>query len=58
MSIGVRFISEVVYRNTFNRTHKALTLHDQVVGTFIERKRQVVQAKIKPNQPVEKLSLD
>ena len=47
MSVGVRFISEVVYRNTFNPTTKGLTLNELVVATFIEHKRQVVHAKIK-----------
>ena len=56
MSIGVRFISEVVYRNTFNPTNKGLTLNKQVVATFIERKRQVVHTTIKLDQLVEKLS--
>ena len=45
MSVGVRFISEVVYRNTFNPTTKGLTLNELVVATFIEHKRQVVHAK-------------
>ena len=56
MSIDVRFISEVVYRNTFNPTTKGLTLSEPVVATFIEHKRQVVHAKIKLDQLVEKLS--
>ena len=56
MSVGVRFISEVVYRNTFNPTAKGLTLNELVVATFIEHKRQVVHAKIKRDQLVEKLS--
>ena len=56
MSVGVRFISEVVYRNTFNPTTKGLTLNKPVVATFIERKRQVVHATIKLDQLVEKLS--
>lgn len=56
MSIDVRFISEVVYRNTFNPTTKGLTLNKQVVATFNERKRQVVHATIKLDQLVEKLS--
>lgn len=55
MSIGVRFISEVVYRNTFNPTTKGLTLNELVVATFIEHKRQVVHAKIKLDQLVEKM---
>ena len=56
MSVGVRLISEVVYRNTFNPTAKGLTLNELVVATFIEHKRQVVHAKIKLDQLVEKLS--
>ena len=56
MSVGVRFISEVVYRNTFNPTAKGLTLNELVVATFIEHKRQVVHATIKLDQLVEKLS--
>lgn len=56
MSIDVRFISEVVYRNTFNPTTKGLTLNEPVVATFVEHKRQVVHATIKLDQLVEKLS--
>ena len=56
MSIDVRFISEVVYRNTFNPTTKGLTFNEPVVATFIEHKRQVVHTKIKLDQLVEKLS--
>jgi hypothetical protein len=56
MSISVRFISEVFYRNTFNPTTKGLTFNEPVVATFIERKRQVVHATIKLDQVVEKLS--
>ena len=56
MSVGVRFISEVVYRNIFNPTAKGLTLNELVVATFIEHKRQVVHATIKLDQLVEKLS--
>ena len=56
MSIDVRFISEVVYRNTFNPTTKGLTLNELVVATFIEHKRQVIHATIKLDQLVEKLS--
>lgn len=56
MSIGVRFISEVVYINTFNPTTKGLTRNEPVVATLVEHKRQVVHAKIKLDQLVEKLS--
>ena len=54
MSIGVRFISEVVYKNTFTPTTKGLILNELVVATFIEHKRQVVHATIKLDQLVEK----
>lgn len=56
MSIDVLFISEVVYRNTFNPTTKGLALNEPVVATFIGHKRQVVHTKIKLDQLVEKLS--